>query len=362
LLADLQGQGADLELTGFEDPEIEQLLTAITRPEAGQTDPDTIPDPPEDPATLPGDVIVLGKHRLCCGDCGDEEALAMLLVGQHAQLVNTDPPYNVNVEPRSINAVASGVPTKGQAAQQTRDAAAAGRAGQMRARDRVLAHDKMSPAAFAAQLDIWFGAIAAALEPGRAFYIWGGYSNIGAFPDALARAELHYSQALIWHKQWPVIGRHDFMGDHEWCFYGWKKGAAHYFTPGIHNATDHWTVRKVAPQSMIHLTEKPVELAELAMKYSTRRDETVLDLFGGSGSTLIAAERMGRRALLMELDPAYCDVIVKRWQDFTGQRAEGWRGNETFLDRVRKTDPEGKISEVAEALDEIAPILGGVND
>jgi DNA modification methylase len=117
------------------------------------------------------------------------------------------------------------------------------------------------------------------------------------------------------------------MGAHEWCFYGWREGAAHYFVPGIHNATDLWRVKKVAPPAMVHLTEKPVELAEKAMTYSSRPGEHVLDLFGGSGSTLIAAERMDRRAFLMELDPAYCDVIVTRWQNFTGQKAQGWRGH-----------------------------------
>ncbi len=124
-----------------------------------------------------------------------------------------------------------------------------------------------------------------------------------------------------------MLTRKDFMGNHEWCFYGWKEGAAHFFNPGITNATDTWRVKKIPPPSMIHLTEKPVELAERAMTYSSRRDERVLDLFGGSGSTLMAAERLGRRALLMEIDPAYCDVIAQRWQEHTGETADGWRGN-----------------------------------
>jgi DNA modification methylase len=112
------------------------------------------------------------------------------------------------------------------------------------------------------------------------------------------------------------------MGNHEWCFYGWKEGAAHYFNPEINNATDVWSIKKVNPQSMVHLTEKPVELAERAMIYSSKPGENVLDLFGGSGSTLIAAEKTGRRAYLMELDALYCDVIVKRWEEFTGKKAE----------------------------------------
>jgi DNA modification methylase len=109
------------------------------------------------------------------------------------------------------------------------------------------------------------------------------------------------------------------MGAHEWCFYGWKEGAGHQFF-GLANATDLWSIKKVNPQSMVHLTEKPVELATRAMEYSSRPGENVLDLFGGSGSTLIAAEQTGRNAFLMEVDPLYCDVIVTRWQQFIGKR------------------------------------------
>ena len=111
------------------------------------------------------------------------------------------------------------------------------------------------------------------------------------------------------------------MGAHEWCFYGWREGAAHRFY-GPANATDLWAVEKVNPQNMVHLTEKPVELAARAMEYSSKRGENVLDLFGGSGSTLIAAEQTGRRAFLMEVDPLYADVIVQRFEQFSGQKAE----------------------------------------
>ena len=132
---------------------------------------------------------------------------------------------------------------------------------------------------------------------------------------------LYYSQAIIWDKQHPVLTRKDFMGAHEWCFYGWKVGAAHRFF-GPANATDLWSVKKVSPQQMQHLTEKPVALAVRAMQYSSRVHEHVVDLFGGSGSTLIAAEQTGRRAFVMEIDALYCDVIVQRWQQFTGIKAK----------------------------------------
>jgi DNA modification methylase len=119
----------------------------------------------------------------------------------------------------------------------------------------------------------------------------------------------------------PLLSRKVFMGDHEWCFFGWREGAAHQFF-GPNNISDVWSIKKINPQSMQHLTEKPVELAVRAIQYGSRAGENVLDLFGGSGSTLIAAEQTGRRCFLMELDPLYCDVIVQRFEKFTGRKAE----------------------------------------
>lgn len=129
------------------------------------------------------------------------------------------------------------------------------------------------------------------------------------------------SQGIVWDKQHPVLTRKDFMGAFEICFYGWKEGAGHKFH-GPNNATDLWHLKKVNPQSMVHLTEKPVELAVRAIQYSSRPGEHVLDLFGGSGSTLIGCEQTGRKSFLMELDPLYCDVIVQRWEKFTGRKAK----------------------------------------
>jgi len=128
----------------------------------------------------------------------------------------------------------------------------------------------------------------------------------------LKESELYFSQGVVWDKQHPVLTRKDFMGAFEIAFYGWREGAAHQFF-GPNNATDLWHIKKVNPQSMVHLTEKPVELAVRAMGYSSRPGENVLDLFGGSGSTLIGAEQAGRKAFLMELDTLYSDVIVQRW-------------------------------------------------
>jgi DNA modification methylase len=190
----------------------------------------------------------------------------------------------------------------------------------MRAKDRPLANDFVSEEEFDRLLHAWFGNLARVMEPGRAFYVWGGYANLGNYPPALKAHDLYFSQGIVWVKEHPVLTRKDYMGNFALAFYGWKLGAAHQFF-GPNNATDVRPIKKVNPQSMIHLTEKPVELAARALHYSSRVGENVLDLFAGSGSTLIAAEQTGRRDFLMELDPLYVDVIVQRWRQFTGQEA-----------------------------------------
>jgi DNA modification methylase len=143
-------------------------------------------------------------------------------------------------------------------------------------------------------------------------------------------------------KEHPVLTRKDFLGNHEWAFYGWREGAAHQFF-GPPNITDVWTVKKVNPQSMVHLTEKPVELAARSIRYSSRPGEHVLDLFGGSGSTLIACEQTERRAFLIEIDPPYADVIVERWQKFAEREAVLEETGQSFAEvrdeRAQKSAP-----------------------
>ena len=323
-LADLQACNYDLGLLGFDQDELAKLLNPQLS--EGLTDPDDIPAPPDAAITQPGDLWVLGNHRLLCGDSSNPQHLDRLLGGQTIQLVNMDPPYNVKVEPRSNNAIAAGLSSfQGTTHHQSMDVARHPEKSKptqrkLRAKDRPLANDFVSDEEFDRLLDAWFGNAARVLDEGRGFYIWGGYANCGNYPPFLKKHGLYFSQAIIWDKMHPVLTRKDFMGAHEWCFYGWKEGAAHLYL-GPNNATDLWQVKKVNPQSMVHLTEKPVELAVRAMQYSSRAGENVLDLFGGSGSTLIAAEQAGRNAFLMELDPLYCDVIVERYEKFTGTKA-----------------------------------------
>jgi DNA modification methylase len=260
-----------------------------------------------------------------CGDSGKPEDVDRLLDGAAIHLVNSDPPYGVKVEPRSNNAIVAGLSSFAGTHHQRfdverRPAKAKATHQKLRARDRPLVNDFVSDDEFARLLRAWFGNLSRVLLPGRCFLIWGGFANLGNYPTALKECGLYFSQAIVWDKEHPVLTRKDFMGAFELAFYGWKEGAAHQFF-GPNNATDLWHIKKINPQNMIHLTEIPVELATRAMQYSSRRGENVLDLFAGSGSTLIAAEQTGRRAFLMELDPLYCDVIIARWEQFTGKRA-----------------------------------------
>ncbi len=323
-LAELQGTNFDLKTLGFSEDELAKLLDS--GPRDGLTDADAIPAPPDEPVTQSGDLWILGNHRLLCGDSANPEHVDRLLDGARIATVNSDPPYNVGVSPRGRAAIAAGNSSFTSYHQQQDNAAQHADDGKpipqkLRAKDRPLENDFVSDEEFDRLLHAWFGNIARVLDPGRAFYIWGGYSNCGNYPPVLKACKLYFSQAIIWDKEHPVLSRKDFMGAHEWCFYGWKEGAAHQFF-GPTNTTDLWHVKKVNPNKMVHLTEKPVELAQRAIQYSSRPGENVLDLFGGSGSTLIAAEQTGRKAFLMEIDPPYCDVIVQRFETFSGRKAE----------------------------------------
>lgn len=376
-LASLGGE-LDLSLLGFDDRELASLFDGL---QEGLTDPDDIPAPPKKATTQPGDLWILGEHRLLCGDSADPAQIDRLLAGSRIDLVNSDPPYGVKVEPRSKNAIAAATGRKHhQAFDKARNPGKRKATHKnLRAKDRPLLNDFVSEAHFQRLLSEWFGNLGRVLKPGGSYYLWGGYANLINYPPAIRAAGLYFSQAIIWIKEHPVLTRKDYMGNHEWCFYGWKEGAAHAFF-GAHNlpdtwelsraqcgsvaigrglqivaadgsrlgvlpprddarlrpvsltgdsilingateCTDVWRVKKISPQNMVHLTEKPVELAARAILYSSRRGENVLDLFGGSGSSLIAAQQTERKALLMELDPLYCDVIVQRWEKFSGGKA-----------------------------------------
>ena len=374
-LGELKYKGLDLLLLGFAFNELEALL----QPKLPD-DIDDVPAPPDKATTERGTLWILDNHRLLCGDSADAADVARVCDGK-IHLLNTDPPYNVKVEPRSNNALrAAGKRTHHQSLDLARKRAVKKTTKKLRAKDRPLANDFLPPAEFERMLGSWFKNAAGVMVPGASMYIWGGYANVGNYPPALTAAGLYFAQAIIWVKEHPVMTRKDFMGNHEWCFYGWREGGPHrwfgprnmqdvwYVAPGrgvdgraigrglrIENdhgsrldvlppgsgdlpvikvgsqgatlcgpseVTDVWNVKKVAGLKMVHLTEKPVELAARAMRLSSQPGESVLDLFGGSGSTLIAAELNHRKARLLELDPLYCDVIVQRWEKLTGKKAK----------------------------------------
>lgn len=320
---------------------VQQDLDALLGELAMEDDPlagliqDEVPGLPDAATTRAGDLWILGRHRLMCGDSTSSEAMDKLLGGASIHLVNMDVPYNVKVEPRSNNAIAAGNSSFTNAKKKAHksdgllnnqhfDQARFGKRpathAKLRAKDRPLQNDFVDDQEFARLLRGWFGNASRALEPGRGFYFWGGYANLANFPSAIAESGLYFSQAIVWNKLHPVLTRKDFMGAFELAFYGWKEGAAHQFL-GPNNASDLWEVKKMHHTSMVHLTEKPVELAARAIQYSSRKGERVFDGCGGSGSTLIACEQTNRQAFIMEIDALYCDVIVERWQQLTGQRA-----------------------------------------
>jgi DNA modification methylase len=325
VLKELDALGT-MEGTGFTHDDLNSLIDELELlNRSNEVDPDQVPEPPEAAATRRGDLWQLGEHRLLCGDSASAEDLDRLLAGAPIHLVNQDPPYGVRVEPRSNNAIAAGLSSFTATHHERFDLARHPQKSQpttkrLRAKDRPLENDFLDDAAFADLLAKWFSNTARVLLPGRGFYIWGGYSNLGNYPPAMKAAGLYFSQAIVWNKEHPVLTRKDYMGAFELAYYGWKEGAAHEFF-GPNNVTDLWSVKKVNPQSMVHLTEKPVELATRAILFSSRRGENVLDLFGGSGSTLIGCHQTERRAFLIEIDPLYVDLIVTRWQTFTGKKA-----------------------------------------
>jgi len=326
----LEKSDFNLELTGFTEEELSVYLTG-DKPD-GPDEPQA-PEPMDEPVSWASDLWILGDHRLMCGDSSKPEDIDTLLDGAEIHLVYTDPPYNVRVESRTNNAIAAGLSSGNLGNNQSFDLSGSPRrgvaTGKMRPKDIQIVNDSVPDEEYFEMLLVWFGNIAKVLKPGRAFYIFGGYINAGNYKFALRRSGLYFSQSLIWIKGAPVLSRKDFMGNHECFFYGWREGAEHKFY-GPPNATDVWEIKKVSATKKVHLTEKPVELAVRAIEYSTVRDENVLDLFGGSGSTIIAAEQLERNAFVMELDPFYVDVIIRRWQEYTGKDAILDGTNKTF--------------------------------
>lgn len=296
-IEDLKLDDFDIDLLGFDEKFLDGLLEP--EPSAGLTDEDAVPETPETPKTVLGDVWVLGNHRLMCGDSTSIEALEKLTEGRLVDMWLTDPPYNVAYE--------GGTKEK-----------------------LTIQNDSMGDDDFRQFLRDAYVAADAVMKAGAVFYIWHADSEGYNFRGAAKDAGWQVRQCLVWKKSSLVMGRQDYHWKHEPCLYGWKDGAAHLW------ATDRkqTTILEFDKPSRNgeHPTMKPVELFAYQMLNNTKGSDIVLDSFGGSGTTIIAAEKHGRHGRLMELDPKYCDVIIKRWQEFTGKQATHAETGEAFDD------------------------------
>jgi DNA modification methylase len=289
-LAALEEEGFDLDLVGFSDEEIEDLLRESETETAGKTDDDAVPETEEAAVTVPGDVWVLGDHRLLCGDATVAADVEKVLAGGLADMVFTDPPYNVNYGATMKDKI------RGNKRRITNDALGEGFA-------------KFLGAACANILTVTKGAI----------YVCMSSSELHTLQQTFREAGGHWSTFIIWAKNTFTMGRSDYQRQYEPILYGWKEGTDHYWC-GARDQGDVWFVKKPVANDL-HPTMKPVELIVRALRNSSKSRDTVLDPFAGSGSTLIACEKTGRQARLIELEPRYVDVAVKRWQEFTGKHA-----------------------------------------
>jgi DNA modification methylase len=285
----LRDDDFDLSLTGFDADALADLFEG-EEGDTGQTGDDEVPESQETVISRPGDVWLLGGHRVLCGDATDAKCYDQLLQGKAVNLTFTDPPYNVNY------------------ANSAKD--------KMRGKDRAILNDDLG--------DGFYDFLLAALTPimancTGAVYVAMSSSELDVLQAAFREAGGKWSTFIIWAKNTFTMGRSDYQRQYEPILYGWPEGGKHHWC-GDRDQSDVWQIKK-PHKNDLHPTMKPVELVERAIRNSSKPGDVVLDPFGGSGTTLIAAEKAGRMARLMELDPKYCDVIVRRWQDYAGAKA-----------------------------------------
>ena len=279
----------DLDIMGFSLDELDGLIFD-DESVGGNTEDDQVPEVQERPVSKPGDVWILGDHRLLCGSATESTDVERLMAGERAAMVFTDPPYNVDY----ANPEKDGKQQK----------------------DRRIKNDNLG-AEFHGFLTTAMTNMLTACD--GAVYVCMSSSELDTLQSAFREAGGKWSTFLIWAKNTFTLGRADYQRQYEPILYGWKEGGDHYWC-GARDQGDVWFFNKPVKNDL-HPTMKPVELVERAVQNSSRKNDVVLDLFGGSGSTLIACEKNGRQARLTELDPQYVDVIVRRWEEFTGQEA-----------------------------------------
>ena len=293
-LGDLQAAGFDLALTGFDQDELDRLL--VVEPEL-DADPDEAPEPPAEPISKPGDLWICGEHRVLCGDARVLADVEKVLGGELADMCFTDSPYNVNYS--------------------TKD--------KKRSKSRPMLNDSLGEEFGAFLYDACVNILTVTKG---AVYMCMSSSELDTLQKAFREAGGKWSTFVIWAKNTFTLCRSDYQRQYEPILYGWKQGTDHYWC-GDRDQGDVWFFDKPAKNDL-HPTMKPVALVERAIRNSSKSRDIVLDPFGGSGTTLIAAERTGRRARLIELDPKYADVAVQRWQDQTGRGAKLEQSGQSF--------------------------------
>jgi DNA modification methylase len=307
-LTDLLGEDFDLSLIGFDDAELEALLAGEADPEtASREGEDAVPDAPETPISRPGDLWILGKHRLLCGDATVATDVERLLDGTQADLCFCDPPYNVDY--------------------------AGGAGAEKTGKGRRIKNDALGDTFGQFLQD---ACVLINLNTQGAVYICMSSSELHTLQAAFKAAGGHWSTFVIWAKDRFTLGRADYQRQYEPILYGWPENAKRHWC-GDRDQGDVWNIQR-ATKNDLHPTMKPVTLVERAIRNSSRRGDLVFDPFGGSGTTLIAAEKTGRYASLIELDPKYVDVIVRRWQAFTGREAQLSETGQRFEDVERKRE------------------------
>ena len=287
-LTDLKDADFDLDLMGFTNDELDRLLNGDAG--GGLTEEDAIPEAPVEPVSKPGDLWILGNHRLLCGDSTVLSDVERLMSGQLADMAFTDPPYNVDYGNNAKD--------------------------KMRGKDRRIMNDALGDGFYQFLYDACVNLL---MVTKGGCYVAMSSSELHTLQKAWLDAGGKWSTFIIWSKNTFTLGRADYQRQYEPILYGWKQGADHFWC-GDRDQSDIWNYNKPRVNDL-HPTMKPVELVERALKNSSKSRDIVLDLFGGSGTTMIACEKTGRQARLMELDPKFVDVIVKRWEDYTGQKA-----------------------------------------
>ena len=288
-LAELKSADFDLELMGFSDKELDELL-GMNEEGGGLTEDDAIPETPVDPVSRPGDLWILGNHRLLCGDSTMLSDVEKLMGGELADMAFTDPPYTVDY---------------GNSAKD-----------KLRGKDRRILNDALGDGFYKFLYDACVNLL---LVTKGACYVCMSSSELHTLQKAWLDAGGKWSTFVIWAKNTFTLGRADYQRQYEPILYGWKQGSDHFWC-GDRDQSDIWNYNKPRVNDL-HPTMKPVELVERAIKNSSKSRDIVLDLFGGSGTTLIACEKTNRQARLLELDPKFVDVIVKRWEEYAGQKA-----------------------------------------